>query len=192
MRSDRLDILVVDDELTMRRLISGMLRSLGPTEFHEASDGSAALQMLRDSGSCRPHLAIVDLHMEPMNGIQFGRAVRSGDHAAIDRFIPLILITGDKSPDAIKAALNCGFDDILPKPCPPAMILERAKRLLTAERPFAHAKGGGTGGTDYFGPATKWVRDTILSKREHKMQVRPPVLAKAARDGGAPVSWMPA
>jgi len=189
--ANQLSILVVDDEHSMRRLIIGMLRSLGNIDFIEAPDGSGALQRLHLDRTCRPDLAIVDLHMEPMNGVQFGREVRSGERPELDRFMPLILITGDQSREAITSALACGFDDILPKPCPPNLIVERTKRLLFSERPFTHVRGIDAHGGDYFGPVTKWVRETIIPGREHKLHTRPPILrpsTKSEPSGG--VSWL--
>src|SRR3546814_19383223 len=60
-------ILIVDDYKTMLRIIRNLLKQLGFNNVDEATDGSAALQKLRDK---EYSLVISDWNMEPMRGMQ--------------------------------------------------------------------------------------------------------------------------
>jgi len=72
-------VLVVDDYKTMIRIIRNLLKQLGFVNVDEASDGSAALNMMRskDYG-----LVISDWNMEPMTGYELLREVRADDTLA--------------------------------------------------------------------------------------------------------------
>ncbi len=58
-------VLVVDDYRTMVRIIRNLLKQLGFTNVDEASDGSSALNMMRENDY---GLVISDWNMEPMTG----------------------------------------------------------------------------------------------------------------------------
>src|SRR3546814_7988074 len=60
-------ILIVDDYKTMLRIIRNLLKQLGFNNVDEATDGSAALQKLRDK---EYSLVISDWNMEPMSGMR--------------------------------------------------------------------------------------------------------------------------
>jgi CheY-like chemotaxis protein len=81
-------ILVVDDDPDVRDIYRA---SLEPTfEVIEAEHGRAALELLHERR--RVDLAIVDVHMPVMNGVELIRAIRAD--AAIDR-LPVIVQTSD-------------------------------------------------------------------------------------------------
>src|SRR3546814_2020256 len=67
-------ILIVDDYKTMLRIIRNLLKQLGFNNVDEATDGSAALQKLRDK---EYSLVISDWNMEPMSGMQLLTEVRA-------------------------------------------------------------------------------------------------------------------
>ena len=69
-----MSILIVDDYKTMLRIIRNLLKQLGFNNVDEATDGSMALQKLRDK---EYGLVISDWNMEPMTGIQLLREVRA-------------------------------------------------------------------------------------------------------------------
>src|SRR3546814_16809021 len=67
-------ILIVDDYKTMLRIIRNLLKQLGFNNVDEATDGSAALQKLRDK---EYSLVIYDWNMEPMIGLPLLTEFRS-------------------------------------------------------------------------------------------------------------------
>lgn len=179
LSSAPLRILVVDDEPTMRRLFIGALRNEYPNaEIKEASDGASAIQELRRDALWKPHIAITDLFMEPMTGLQFTRMVRGG-YEHIDRMLPIVLVTGDQSQDTITAAMHAGVDSILPKPLSPRQLLDRVGHLVRKDQSFVEIKeafGAGPNGV-YFGPLTRYARDHLIKNRSHHLIHRPSRLA---------------
>lgn len=103
-------ILIVDDYVTMRRILRLLLRQLGRLEVDEASDGAAALAQLRrrDYG-----LILSDWNMQPMTGLELLRAVRAAPDLGC---IPFVMLTGESVPTRIEAARSAGVDACLHKP----------------------------------------------------------------------------
>ena len=66
-------VLVVEDHDFQRRTTLTLLRALGVAELHEASDGTAALQLL--DGMAAPDVIVCDLDMPGMDGVEFIRNV---------------------------------------------------------------------------------------------------------------------
>ena len=66
----RIQLLVVDDQPTIRKLCSTIGASLG-FACHEAESGEAALAYLQTAS---PDLVLADLKMESMTGLEIGRA----------------------------------------------------------------------------------------------------------------------
>ena len=82
-------ILILDDYKTMLRIIRNLLRQLGLNNVDEATDGSAALQKLRDKNY---GLVISDWNMEPMSGLQLLHEVRADVKL---KETPFIMITAE-------------------------------------------------------------------------------------------------
>lgn len=66
-------VLVVEDEQLMRRFTVGRLKRLGVQKIIEAVDGSDGLKKMAHD----PHVVLTDIHMKPMGGIEFVRALRA-------------------------------------------------------------------------------------------------------------------
>ena len=69
-----MDVLVVDDAATMRRIIKGLLHELGFKNMREAVDGSTALEELKRK---KADLVVSDWNMPVMTGIDLLKAVRA-------------------------------------------------------------------------------------------------------------------
>lgn len=105
-----MEILVVDDYPTMRRIIKNLLAELGFTNVSEASDGGEALKRVP---AHRPGLIISDWNMEPMTGLQLLQAVRANKDFAD---IPFIMVTAESKTDNVVAAKNAGVNNYIVKP----------------------------------------------------------------------------
>jgi two-component system chemotaxis response regulator CheY len=103
-------VLVVDDYKTMIRIISNLLKQLGFANVDEASDGTAALSMMRqkDYG-----LVISDWNMEPMTGYELLREVRADDRLSRT---PFIMVTAESKTDNVIAAKKAGVNNYIVKP----------------------------------------------------------------------------
>jgi chemosensory pili system protein ChpA (sensor histidine kinase/response regulator) len=101
--------LVVDDSVSVRRATEAFMRDLG-FDAEGAGDGLEALARMRRRV---PELALVDLEMPRMNGVELVRAMRA-DPAL--RAVPVIMITSRASEKHRRLALGAGVDVFLTKP----------------------------------------------------------------------------
>jgi two-component system chemotaxis response regulator CheY len=106
----QMNILIVDDYKTMLRIIRNLLKQLGFNNVDEATDGSMALQKLRDK---EYGLVISDWNMEPMTGIQLLREVRAD---AKLKTLPFIMITAESKTENVIAAKEAGVNNYIVKP----------------------------------------------------------------------------
>ena len=105
-----MSILIVDDYRTMLRIIRNLLKQLGFENVDEATDGSAALQKIRE----RPYgLVISDWNMEPMTGIELLREVRADTTV---KGTPFIMITAESKTENVVAAKQAGVNNYIVKP----------------------------------------------------------------------------
>ena len=105
-----MNILIVDDYKTMLRIIRNLLKQLGFNNVDEATDGSMALQKLRDK---EYGLVISDWNMEPMTGIQLLREVRADSKL---KALPFIMITAESKTENVIAATEAGVNNYIVKP----------------------------------------------------------------------------
>lgn len=103
-------VLIVDDYKTMIRIIRNLLKQLGFANVDDASDGTAALNMMRgkDYG-----LIISDWNMEPMTGYELLLEVRADDHLSRT---PFIMVTAESKTDNVIAAKKAGVNNYIVKP----------------------------------------------------------------------------
>src|SRR5262252_6941887 len=104
-------VLVVDDSPTIRNFARIFMKSL-PVQVIEAEDGAQALAMVRSSP---PGVCIVDVDMPNMDGLSFTRELRKDANPELAK-LPVVLLTGDRSPQARQAGQDAGANDFLEKP----------------------------------------------------------------------------
>jgi adenylate cyclase len=121
-------LLVVDDSADLRRLMVLTLQSLGYQNISEATDGLAALTLLRQ----RPFdLMVLDIEMPLMNGFQVLAAMKRDP--ALSR-LPVIVASGLQDLDAIVRCIELGAEDFLPKPVNPVLLRARIGASLERTR----------------------------------------------------------
>jgi len=108
-------VLVIDDHATMRKIIRRLLSQAGIVNVDEAGDGQAALDHLRDPKKHNPDLILCDLHMEPMDGMEFCNTVRR-DKSLHDRMPPIIVLTGEQESIALEVVSELGVALVVQKP----------------------------------------------------------------------------
>ena len=118
---DRPRILVVDDESSMRELLSKTL-SLAEYDVDTAPDGRSALERLR----LYPYdLLIADLKMPGIDGLHVIREARRMKAA-----LPVIIITGYSTESAAIEAVNLGVSAYLTKPFRLPQVLAAAAKAM--------------------------------------------------------------
>jgi two-component system chemotaxis response regulator CheY len=119
-----MSILIVDDYKTMLRIIRNLLKQLGFNNVDEATDGSMALQKLRDKDY---GLVISDWNMEPMTGIQLLREVRADSKL---KTLPFIMITAESKTENVVAAKEAGVNNYIVKPFNAATLKTKLSTVL--------------------------------------------------------------
>jgi len=118
---DNSKILVAEDNDFVRMQIVRYLIDAGH-DVQEAIDGSEALEVVKSESV---ELAIVDVRMEPVDGFEFIRALRG-----LDIQIPVILVTGDNSPDILEKCSEWGVGSVLIKPVQKERLIKAVERSL--------------------------------------------------------------
>ncbi|MFH0921654.1 MAG: response regulator [Fibrobacterota bacterium] len=111
-------IMVVDDSVTMRRIIVVNLKKAGYNDIVEAESGRQALGMLRSPGASGgfPDVMLLDWNMPEMTGIELLKAVKSDDTL---RHLPIIMVTTESEKERVLMALQSGAMGYLVKPITP-------------------------------------------------------------------------
>jgi two-component system, chemotaxis family, chemotaxis protein CheY len=127
-----LNILVVDDNAYMRRLTRMMLTNLGAKSVLEASDGLAALEVIRNSD---PDVMLLDWDMPVLNGIEVLRIVRSPGVFPRPN-LPVIMLTTRAQRTHVHEALRAGINEFLLKPTSPKALCDRLTSIVFKPRPM--------------------------------------------------------
>lgn len=105
-------ILVIDDEVDIRLLLEGRLKSLG----YEAILASSGEEGLRLAQSQRPDLILLDVMMPKMKGREVCAHLKADPATAA---IPVIFLSALGLADHIQAGMNLGAEDYIVKPFNP-------------------------------------------------------------------------
>lgn len=124
-----LRVMVVDDEITMLRLLKQMLARCGIRQVETAADGATALRRLRTFDA---DLILVDWQMNNMDGHEFLRMVRDG--SVVKKDYGIFMITGNPQEDRVRAALTAGVDGFLAKPISTATLEQHIYRYIDLQR----------------------------------------------------------
>lgn len=123
--SERLHVLVIDDEVQIRRFLKISLEASGYS-VHEAGSGREGIFI---AAKVRPDLVILDLGLPDLDGVEVVRQLREWTHTPI-----IILSVRDADQDKV-AALDAGADDYLTKPFSTEELLARMRVALRHAQP---------------------------------------------------------
>ncbi|MFO0826692.1 MAG: response regulator [Phycisphaerales bacterium] len=100
-------IAIVDDEEAVRRALARLLRSAGL----DVATFATGAEFLISLGTTRPDCLVLDLHMPQLGGLEVQSRVAENAHR-----VPVVIITGDDTPEAHGRALAGGAAAYLRKP----------------------------------------------------------------------------
>ena len=117
-------VLVVDDSVTMRRMIMAALRDVREVSFDQAGSGLEAIERITVAPV---DLVILDLNMPDVHGLEVLRFVR-----AHERFhsLPVVILTTRGDDESRESALRDGATLYFTKPFTPAVFAPEIRRLL--------------------------------------------------------------
>jgi len=119
-------VLVVDDYQTVLRIMRSLLRRAGFVEVDTAGDGEEALAKMRER---KYGLVITDWYMAPVNGLELVKQARA-DEALKET--PIILVSGEGSPENLKAANDAGASGYVLKPFDSQTLKAKIETVLSA------------------------------------------------------------
>jgi len=115
-------ILVIDDSASLRQVVKMVLTGAG-YEVVEAGDGQAALTAL---GSTTINLAICDVNMPVMNGIEFVKAAKA---LPAYKFLPILMLTTESQEEKKELGKAAGARAWMVKPFTPSQLLNAVNKL---------------------------------------------------------------
>lgn len=118
-------VLVIDDELQIRRLLK---ISLEKKDYH-VFEAASALEGLQEVQSVRPDIILLDLNLPDKDGLSVLREIREWSS------IPIVILSVRNSEEDIVSLLNAGADDYLVKPFNTGELLARMNVALRHQLP---------------------------------------------------------
>ncbi len=119
-------ILIADDDEASVRLLEQILRRAGYHNLVGTTEARAVPGMFADR---EPDLVLLDLHMPGMDAFQIIADFER--HIAPGSYVPIMIITGDVTPEMRRKALVTGVEDFVLKPYQPTEVLGRIEHLLS-------------------------------------------------------------
>lgn len=114
-------LLIIDDEAGFADVLAKRIAKRS-FEVHKAYSGTDALRIIRDM---RFDVAVLDLKMEDMDGIEVLRIIRR-----MAPHLPVIMLTGHGGQEAAKEGMESGAFDYLTKPCEFAELMKKIEQAI--------------------------------------------------------------
>jgi len=118
-------VLVIDDEIQIRRLLRITLEANG----YKVSEAASGKEGLVEAASRRPELVILDLGLPDMDGVAVLKQLREWSH------VPVVVLSVREHDDDKTAALDGGADDYVTKPFSTPELLARLRVALRHAQP---------------------------------------------------------
>lgn len=138
---EKLNILIIEDNKHMQLLLREILRAFRITAVKSADDGADALKELKTFPA---DLIICDWVMEPIDGIEFVKMVRTMSDIA-NPYVGIIMLTGHTEASRVFEARDAGVNEFLAKPISAKSLYSRICSVVERPRPFVRTR-------QYFGP----------------------------------------
>ncbi|MCC0016979.1 MAG: response regulator [Rhodobiaceae bacterium] len=137
----QVSVLVVDDNMHMRKIVRALLMAFGVRQVQEAEDGASALEAFEQNS---PDIIITDWVMPIIDGLELVQMIRRPD-SSNNPFVPIIMLTGHAEKRRVMQARDAGVHEFLCKPISARSLYLRLYSVIAHPRPFVKT-------TTYFGP----------------------------------------
>ena len=126
-------VLVVDDNVTSREILMGMLESFS-FEVSLAASGEEGLRELEDASGKRPYeLVLMDWKMPGMNGIEASKRIKN--HPGLTKIPTIIMVTAYGREEIMRQADQLGLEGFLIKPVSPSVLFNTIMQAISMEVP---------------------------------------------------------
>ena len=129
MIDTRMNVLVVDDMSTMRRIVKNVLRQIGFSDIMEAENGQDALTKLKAGGF---GLVVSDWNMPVMQGIELLRAVRADAEL---KTLPFLMVTAEAQKENLIEAVQAGVSNYVVKPFTAEVLQGKLEKIFANVQP---------------------------------------------------------
>jgi CheY-like chemotaxis protein len=153
----KLKVLVVDDNQHMTSIVKTILRGFGVKDSFEAHNADDALDLLR---SQPVDLIVLDYAMDPLDGPQLARMIRTGPESS-HTFAPIIMLTAYAEKSKVEAARDAGVTEFCAKPVSAAELYRKVRVAINAPRSFIRTPL-------YFGPDRRRRDDVSYDGKERR------------------------
>ena len=123
--TDKMNVVVIDDEMDMRRSIAQFMSLSG----FEAETFDSAQKFVPNATPDFDGVIISDIRMPGMDGMELLRRIQ-----AVDSSLPVILITGHGDVQMAVEAMRIGAYDFIEKPFDPERLADLVRRAATSRR----------------------------------------------------------
>ncbi|MDA1325223.1 MAG: response regulator [Proteobacteria bacterium] len=139
-----INVLLVNDNIHMRRIIRTILVSLGVKNITEAEDTSSGLKEARNADL---DLIICSWLMDVIEGPEFVQLIRRGENS-VNPYIPIIMMSAFTERFRVMQARDAGVNEFLAKPVSPTSLYQRIVSIIEKPRPFIRI-------ASFFGPCRR-------------------------------------
>ncbi len=131
-------ILVVDDMMTMRKIVSKICKELGFSDITEATNGAEAWQKITEA-KVPFNIVISDWNMPQSTGLDLLKRVRTDSRFSK---LPFVMVTAEAEQGQIKEAVMAKVSGYIVKPFTADMLRERLLSIYSRIQEEAKAKVG--------------------------------------------------
>jgi chemosensory pili system protein ChpA (sensor histidine kinase/response regulator) len=124
--ADNVQVLIVDDSFSVRRVVSNLIKSVGWQPVL-AKDGLEALDIVQRSERL-PDVILLDVEMPQMDGYELTSTLRA--HASY-RHLPIVMLTSRSGEKHRQKAFEVGATEYLVKPYRDETLLGVIRRLVS-------------------------------------------------------------
>jgi CheY-like chemotaxis protein len=144
----RATCLAVDDSPMALEILAQVMGGFGVGKLIKADSAQEAQKIVKDTPL---DFIVTDGHMPEMDGYELVKWVRSLEDSE-NRFIPILLATGETRLSHVFRARDCGANFVVAKPITPKVLLDRLVWMARDKRDFIEAE-------TYVGPDRRFKRE---------------------------------
>ena len=125
LAENSMKIMVADDSLVMRKIVSKVVESLGQIPVH-AKDGQQAVEVLKKEGR-EIGLVLLDWNMPILNGMEVLSAIQKD---SILKNIPVMMVSTESESEDIETAIQAGASEYVTKPFSSEDLEAKIKKVI--------------------------------------------------------------